>query len=325
MKKRIFLLTIIFTLLFSLRGFAHVENEATIYDDIELSDAKEEIVILRALNVIPFESGANLYRPQEILTRADLAHWAASFKGLEVEGHSDDQSHDGHGHSHGSSQSPEEYQQLALEEGLVEDLDGNATYEDIARAYFGDADVELDEIGEEVTREDFAIFMGEFFDEEVNGGTLFYAADFIEGPVGKIEAVEADRVGEAESAYDRFRITVDGKDYQIHHHPKVFNGAVDARAWEGRYLVQSWYSDEEEGLEILLIDDEMAADDIVDDESGDNTEEGELEQVASDITEEQPSEENVDEEEESADFPMFIVIIGALLAVVLGWLFMKKK
>jgi hypothetical protein len=56
-------------MLISQKGFAHVTNESNIYDDIEFSEAKEEILLLRGLNIIPYESGAQLFRPKEMLKR----------------------------------------------------------------------------------------------------------------------------------------------------------------------------------------------------------------------------------------------------------------
>lgn len=45
--KKIMIFVSLLMLLFSSSVFAHVTNEKTIYDDIEFSEAKEEIVYLR--------------------------------------------------------------------------------------------------------------------------------------------------------------------------------------------------------------------------------------------------------------------------------------
>lgn len=221
---RIFIILIIALPLFGSYVSAHVTNEKTIYDDIEFSDAKEQIIYLRGLNIISPPQGANLYKPQEKLTMAELAYWVAAFKKLG-----------------GHEAKTEDLQKSAVERGLVDSLEGNATYADINLAYFnGKAMVEKPE--EELSKEEFALFMGNFLNEKVDGITLFDMASYEPGPVGIVEKVSFEMEGKGKEAYKVFRFTMNGVEYQVSKHPKIIYGPVDLGEWEGKEIEESWLS-----------------------------------------------------------------------------------
>jgi len=280
---------------------AHVTNEKTIYDDIEFSKAKKEIVYLRGLNVIAYEKGAHLFKPQDTLTKADLAYWVGTFHKLG-----------------GHETTKEEMQKLAIEKGYIDSLEGNATYADINIAFFaGKAPVEQPDA--ELTKEEFALFMGRFLTEEVEGKTLFDKAGYEPGPSGTIEQVSFVMEGEGEKAYKVFTYKINGETVQVSKHPKILYGLVDLSAWEGKQIATSWMMTGENGKkEVQIIEagegqfteDEIAA-------------QGGKEEASQAIQASATEQTQVSTEERG--FPIVPTVGGILLLTILGWLFMKKK
>ncbi len=80
--KRIAVMIFVLMLLLPAAVQAHIVNESNLYDDIAFSEARENIVYLSGLGVIPYEHGAPLFKPKDKLSRSDLAYWAGSFRGL---------------------------------------------------------------------------------------------------------------------------------------------------------------------------------------------------------------------------------------------------
>jgi hypothetical protein len=298
--KKIGILLAFVILLFSSTVSAHVVNEKTIYDDIEFSEAKEEIVYLRGLDMIAHERGALLFKPQEKLTKLELAFWVATYKKLG-----------------GHDASKEELQKAAVEKGLIDSLEGDATYEDVNKAYFnGKAPVET--AGAELTKEDFVQYMGTFLTEKVDGKTLFDMAGYEPGPSGVVEKVEFETEGEGDSAYKVFRYTIGGTTYQVSQHPKILNGPVDLGVWEGKEIEESWLAsghDEEKVVQIVKVKEAQ----FLDVEIGDTQTAGETKQPDNQVKEEKA------ESQPKKGFPVVPVGGVVILVIVLGWLFMKKK
>jgi hypothetical protein len=216
------LLIMLFASIFSASVGAHVTNEKTLYDDIQYSKAIEQIVYLNGLNVIPFESGAALYKPTERLSKKDLAFWAASFAGIGA-----------------ANAKREDLEQEAVKKGIVGNLEGNATYADVNQAYFkGKAPVQHPD--QTLTREDFALFMGQFFNQKVDGKTLYERAHSEHGPTGVIEKVTSTPLRkEGGQIENQFMFTIKGKDYQVAEHPKVMYGPTDLSGWNGKKIADS--------------------------------------------------------------------------------------
>lgn len=64
---------------FGSRGYAHVTNEFSVYEDLEFSEAKEQVLLLSGLNLFPHDKGVQLFRPQEKLTsQLQCAQWGRS-------------------------------------------------------------------------------------------------------------------------------------------------------------------------------------------------------------------------------------------------------
>jgi hypothetical protein len=321
--KKVLLFISLFTLLFSSSVFAHVTNEKTIYDDIEFSEAKEEIVYLRGLEVIAYEHGAKLFKPQDTLTKADLAFWAVKFKGLDKKQGE---------HGHGGDSKKEDIQKLAIDHGLIDSLEGNATHGDVNKAYFeGKAPVEKPD--QELTKEEFALFMGQFLKEKVDGKTLFDMVGFEPGPTGVVEKVSFEMEGEGEKAYKVFRYTIGGKEYQVSKHPKILYGPVDLSAWEGKKTGESWLTSghgDEKVVQIIVVDkgqftdDEIAKQDPKDQPDQQNQDENQRQDKPAESITENDTVNKATEQPEKG-FPVVPVVGGVILVGILGWLFMKKK
>ncbi|MGG0937584.1 hypothetical protein ABHN11_15985 [Brevibacillus centrosporus] len=79
MKRSLLLLCMLLALIMPTNALAHITNEQNLYEDLQYSEAKAQIVYLSGLGVIAADHGTALFSPKEKLTRADLAYWAGSF------------------------------------------------------------------------------------------------------------------------------------------------------------------------------------------------------------------------------------------------------
>lgn len=338
---RRFLIILIIGLIGPLTVHAHVQNENNLYSDIEFSEAKQEIVLLHGIRAIARDGGANVYKPLDLLTRAELAYWAGSFRGLT-----------------GTSQA---IRQAALEQGLVDSLEGYATYTDVSQAYFDGAAPVPDDLGDAtLSREQFALYMGTFFSEPVNGKTLFDMAGYDAGPTGIVEDVAKESVTEGANTYDVFRIQVGGQWYQVSHHPKILNGPVDLTQWIDKMIEASWYSaesahSEERELDIIKVgeaqftEEEIAADPGVsmidepvmaaEDVTQETTDDRESAEPSDSTTTKDTARDTAGsgnsgfvsdtggsaEVTSSRPLPVILIIGGILLVVLIAWLLLKRK
>lgn len=208
---------------------AHIVNDQNLYEDLQYSKAKSEIVYLTGLGVIPYEHGTMLFSPTDQLTRAELGFWAGAFYKLKEQGASQD-----------------EFATAAVEKGLLSSLEGIATYEDVNQALF-QGKMQVDHPQAEVSREEFALFVYEHRNEKVEGKSLHDHAGLVPGPVGTVEKV---------SIQDKApQLKLGDQELSLSAHPRVLNAAVDPATWEGRSLEQSWLltaDGQKEQLHILL-------------------------------------------------------------------------
>jgi len=339
MKKACLLAILMIGLLGVITVHAHVQNENNLYGDIEYSEAKQEIVLLHGIRAIAREGGAAVYRPLDLLKREDLAYWAGNFRGL--------------------AGTPDQIRQAALEQGLVESLEGYATYADVSRAYFdGAAPVPEDLADATLSREQFALYMGRFFSEAVNGQTLFDMAGYDTGPTGFVEEVEKESVTEGGNTYDVFRIKVEGQWYQVSNHPKILNGPVDLTQWIDKWIEASWYAAEPSGTDERVLDiikvgeaqfteEEIAADpgmSMIDDATPAAAEHTHVEAAQGGDVDGSAPEEGAGGSpaagsgsvlandaagsavsSESRPLPIILIIGGVLLIAILAWLLFKRK
>lgn len=204
-------------------SFAHVQNEYTIYDDMQYSNAKEELLQLRAAGIIPSDEGATVFTPQANLDTLTLNFWTSAFRTSTGQ--------------------------------ITEVVSENrpATYTDIVNAYLGKEAVQKPSIqallqekdNETVTKEDAVLFLGSLL--EIEGGEgLLPLTNLTEGPQGIIESVAKTTVEDEKNNYDVYQITISGKAYDLSLHPKVLNGPVDIEKWKGKSVTRSWLQTQKE-------------------------------------------------------------------------------
>jgi hypothetical protein len=268
-------------LMFPVRAFAHVVNENTIYDDIRYSEAKEDIVMLRGIGAIAAPAqGVNLFKPQDKLTKAELAYWSAAYNKIG-----------------GEQATMENLRKAAVADGLVDSLEGNATYGEVSKAYFaGKAAVQ--NANSELTREQFALFMGHFLKEKVDGKTLYDMAGFTPGPSGLIEKVAEKTQGAGGNEDKVFILSIGGKQYALDPHPKVVRGPTDLTVWKKKNLESSWIAMEEDQPVVKII---VAAKD----------------QFSND-------EIAAGQQKQKQGFFVFPIAASVVLIVLVGWLFRSR-
>jgi hypothetical protein len=279
--KKTALFLIVLALMLPVRVFAHVVNENTIYDDIQYSDAKADIVMLRGIGAIASpDHGVNLFKPGDKLTKAELAYWSAAFNKIG-----------------GEQATMGDLQRAAVANGLVDSLEGNATYGDVNKAYFaGKATVQ--NANNELTREQFALFMGHFLKEKVDGKTLYDRAGFEPGPTGVIEKVAAKTEGAGGNADKVFTLTVGGKQYALDPHPKVIRGPTDLTVWKGKNVESSWIALEGNRQVVKIIvaaKDQFSIDEI-----------------------------SAGQQKPKKGLPIFPISVSVILVVLVGWLFKSR-
>lgn len=201
----------------SLGAMAHVKNEATQFPDIEFSDARFDIVVLVGAGVIP---ETPVFEPDSTLTMPDLAAWAALADGL------------GEG---GETPDVEALADAAREQGLVDSLEGEATYADLNRLLF-DGRLTPENPGASPTKAEAASFIAAQLDEPA-GIALLEQLGLRQGPVGDVSKVEHKETETGASAYF---ITVADTTLPFYAHGRVANGPTDLLQWEGRSVRRSF-------------------------------------------------------------------------------------
>lgn len=234
-----YVVIVVIALVFVLAGLraptasAHIVHPGNAFSDIGLSAYKDEIVYVSRLGLIAGEESGDVFRPGEPLRRADLAHWAAAFYGL------------------AEAEDAEAAGQAALTGGLVDTLEGNATYGDINRAVFrGQLTLENGAYpaDREATREQYAAFVVAFASTQVEGKRLEEHAGLAAGPAGIVRA-ESD----PDAAFG-YKLTIDGRTWTLSPHPRIVHAPGDPELWDGLQLAASWISSGEEGAVLELLD-----------------------------------------------------------------------
>lgn len=299
MKRHLFLLLMLLVMAVPTSALAHITNEQNLYEDLQYSEAKSEIVYLSGIGVIASDHGTMLFSPKEPLKRADLGYWVGSFFKLA-----------------GGDAKHEELAQAALEKGLVPSLEGIATYEDINRAYFK-GKAQLENPAGEVTREEFARFLYEHRSEAIDGKTLPEQAGFARGPVGTVEKVtsveEKDASGNSTRTYV---LKVADQQVELTAHPKIVQAPVDPAEWEGRSITESWVVSQDgrpKQLQVIVFEKSDAP--------------ATQEQAAKPAAETHGGHGEHTGQVQGADsgFPYVPVLVGVLLVAVVGLLLFGKR
>jgi hypothetical protein len=197
-------------------ALAHVKNEETQFPDIEFSDARFDIVLLAAAGIIP---ETPVFEPDRPLSRRDVASWVALAQGLGKGGETPD---------------TDALAQAALTAGVVNSLDGEATFSDLAAAFFpGQGAPERER--ETPTKGEAAQFVASRLTTAAESGTLLDRLRISEGPTGAVAAVKS----EAAAHGTVYVVTIGETKAPAYAHVRVANGPTDLLVWEGRVVRRS--------------------------------------------------------------------------------------
>ncbi len=203
-------------------AFAHVTNEHNLFEDLSISEAANEIILLSALGIISPQDGKQTFRPQEPLTAKDLAAWVGSFYGLE-----------------GTTSA--ELAQAALAKGLLSTIDGAATYSMVNEGFFKGT-LQLENPEDQMTREQFAKFVASHVHTKIDGQTVMDKVGFTPGPTGIIEKVErVTKNMPTGGTATIYQLTIDGNVHEIGMHPRTITDTADPLVWQGLQIAESWY------------------------------------------------------------------------------------
>ncbi len=198
-------------------AYAHIKNEATQFPDIEFADARFDIVVLVGAGIIP---ETPVFEPDAPFTRADLAVWAALAADLAAGGETPDTDALG---------------KAALEQGLVDSVEGQATYEEVNNVFF-DGQLTPDQPAAMPTRAEAATFIASHLDTAA-GAALLARRGVRMGPSGHPARVELHRNPDGGNTY---MITIGDTSLPMFAHGRVANGPTDLVQWDGRTVRRSF-------------------------------------------------------------------------------------
>ena len=199
-------------------ALAHLKNEETQFPDIEFSDSRFDVVLLAAAGIIP---ETPVFEPDRPLNRRDLASWVALARGL------------GKG---GETPNTDVLAQAALTAGVVASLDGEATFGELAAAFFpGQAAPGRER--ETPTKAQAAQFVASHLTTAVENSTLLDRLGISAGPMGAIKAVESQADGHGHGTV--YVVTMGETKTPAYVHARLANGPTDLLVWEGRVVRRS--------------------------------------------------------------------------------------
>ena len=197
-------------------AFAHITNEASQGPDVGASGLGGDIMLLVVAEIMPETPD---FAPDAPLSRFDLASWAALAADL------------GEG---GETPDTDALAAAALQQGLVESIEGQATYAEINDLLFhgqlADYRPAATPTGGEAARYIAAQL------STAAGATLLQRRGLRFGPVGEVVRVESRSNPDGGSTYV---ITIGATSLPIYVHARVGNGPVDLARWQGRTVRRS--------------------------------------------------------------------------------------
>ena len=206
------------TLVLAGQAAAHIKNEGSQFPDIEFSEARFDIVLLVGAGVIP---ETPVFEPDQPLTKADLAAWAALAKGL------------GEG---GETPDTRKLANAAREARLIDSLEGEATYDDINNVLF-EGQLTPDQPGAVPAKGGAASFIAANLTIPLENGSLLEQLGLEPGPTGAVTEVESRTDPDQGSAY---YLTIGGETHQMYAHGRVANGPTDLLQWQDRTVRQTF-------------------------------------------------------------------------------------
>ena len=194
----------------------HIKNEATQFPDIEFSAARFDIVVLVGAGIIP---ETPVFEPDKTLSNEELAAWVALAAGL------------GRG---GENPDTAALAAAALEQGIVDSLEGDASLADLDRLFFA-GDLSIEDGERTPTKAEAASLIATALGSDV-GQALLEKRNLAAGVSGEVTEVAIEE-GHHGNAYV---LTVGGSKLQMDEHGRVANGPTDLLQWEGRRVRRSF-------------------------------------------------------------------------------------
>lgn len=198
-------------------ALAHIKNDETQFPDIDFSKARFDIVLLAAAGVIP---ETPVFEPDRPLQRRDLAVWLALGKGA-AEG--------------GENPDVDGLAKAALKAGLIESLDGAASFGDIDRLFFNGA-IASGQPASTPTRAEAASYLARHLGVSTDGMSLLQRRGLSGGPTGIVTRVTSNPGDDGDMVYV---VAVGDVARPFYAHGRVARGPADLLAWEGRTVSHS--------------------------------------------------------------------------------------
>lgn len=217
-------------------ALAHVKNEETQFPDIEFSDARFDVVLLAAAGIIP---ETPVFEPERRLSKRDLASWVALAQGLGKGGETPD---------------TDALAKAALSAGVVASLDGEATFGELAAAFFP-GQAAPDREGETPTKAAAAKFLASQLTTATPSGSLLDRMRIATGPTGAVTAVESQGSGHSAA----YVVTIGETKSPAYAHIRVANGPADLLVWEGRMIKRSLSRDIDGQMRLIYLEAEPQA------------------------------------------------------------------
>lgn len=198
-------------------AFAHIKNEASQFPDIEFSESRFDIVVLVGAGIIP---ETPVFEPDKPLSKRELVTWAALAVNLAAGGETPD---------------TDALADAALEQGLVDSLEGTASYADLNDLFFAGR-LSVDTATATPTKAQAASFIASQLHTDA-GQALLETRGLRFGDVGQITAVELGQEHHGDSTY---LISVGNTALPMYSHGRVANGPTDLVQWQGRVIRRSF-------------------------------------------------------------------------------------
>ena len=196
---------------------AHIKNEASQFPDIEFSGSRFDIVVLVGAGIIP---ETPVFEPDKLISKRELAVWAALAAELGSGGETPDSA---------------SLADSALNHGLVDSLDGDATIADLNMAIFEGA-LAVENAGNVPTKAEAATFIANQLRMDA-GMALLNRKGLRVGSTGVVWAVETS---DSHHGAVTYIITIEGTRLPMYSHGRVANGPVDLLQWQGRTVSRSF-------------------------------------------------------------------------------------
>ena len=203
--------------LFISTAFAHIKNEASQFPDIEFSEARFDIVVLVGAGIVP---ETPVFEPDKPLSKRELATWVALATGLANGGETPD---------------TDALAAAALDAGLLDTLEGAASYAELNRLFF-EGRVTVTDPQATPTKAEAARFVAAQLNTDA-GLSLIEKRDLSPGVKGEVTAVDA---GEGHAGAHTYIITINGTTLPMDTHGRVANGPTDLVQWLGREVRRSF-------------------------------------------------------------------------------------